>query len=203
MRLAAWFVMAVCGLSAPVLHAADSGVVGTWRGPENSVISITPCGGSLCAKVLSTGNETAARLDTNNPNAALRMRALCGLQIGEGFHGSNFDKAEGGHLYDPRSGKTYKGSMTSKGDVLLLRGYLGVSLLGRTARWERIREPVAVCGSVAPAKPQVPPSLPTELAPSAPATSNAAPTVVHRQRKHRRPKQRRKAQGTKASVGAG
>lgn len=176
MRPHAFFAVAALLLTR-TLCVADTGVVGTWRGPENSVISIAPCGGSLCAQVLSTGDETAARVDTNNPDAALRTRPLCGLQIGQGFHGNDPNKAEGGRLYDPRSGKTYKGSMISQGDVLLLRGYVGVSMFGRTARWSRVQEAVEVCRNTpAPAVPHpVPPAAASPTAAPAPALPAAAP----------------------------
>lgn len=176
MKISALFAVTVF-LAVRPLSASDTGVVGVWRGPENSVISIAPCGGSLCAKVLSTGNETNARIDTNNPNASLRTRPICGLQIGEGFHGSDPNKAEGGHLYDPRSGKTYKGSMISEGDVLLLRGYVGMSMFGRTARWERVTAPVNTCKVEAgPATTKPLPAAPpaTEPVPESPAPAPAA-----------------------------
>lgn len=185
MRLPAYLLAAVCLFTMTNARALDTGVVGTWRGPEHSVISIAPCGDTLCAKVLSTGDETAARIDTNNPNATLRTRPLCGLQIGEGFHGTDPNKAEGGHLYDPRTGKTYKGSMVSQGDVLLLRGYVGVSMFGRTARWDRVTAPVEMCRNtpgpagtkpVAPAAPTTTPVPPT--AAPAPSTAPPAPPTV-------------------------
>lgn len=183
------FLTAAVFLVAPGAHALTTGVVGTWRGPENSIISVAPCGGSLCAKVLSTGDETGARIDSNNPDASLRTRALCGLQIGEGFHGSDPNKADGGHLYDPRSGKTYKGSMTSEGDVLLLRGYVGLSMFGRTARWDRVTAPVDTCkveagpaitkpAVTAPTATPPPPESPAPASPVVPAPSAAPPAAA-------------------------
>ena len=55
---------------------------------------------------------------------------------------TNFDKDGNtyvdGKIYDPKSGKTYSCKMTLKGDKLDIRGYVGVSLLGRTETWKRI-----------------------------------------------------------------
>jgi len=42
-----------------------------------------------------------------------------------------------GTIYDPKSGKTYSCTMTLKGNNLAIRGYVGVSLLGRTSTWSR------------------------------------------------------------------
>ena len=180
MRFSRHLLVTVCLLPGLNASASNDGVIGTWRGPEHSVIRIAPCGGALCAQVLSTGDETAARVDSNNPEATLRTRPLCGLQIGEGFHGSDPNKAEGGHLYDPRTGKTYKGSLVSQGDVLLLRGYVGISLFGRTARWSRVQEPLEVCRNTADpavAKPGAPAAkpVPPAGAPASPASAAPAP----------------------------
>jgi len=40
-------------------------------------------------------------------------------------------------IYDPKNGKTYSCKMTYKGKTLDIRGYIGISLLGRTTVWER------------------------------------------------------------------
>ncbi len=134
-------------LFLPAIHADSptSGVLGDWREPAGSVIRIAPCGGSLCATLVAISKGAPTRVDGNNPDPAQRNRPLCGLQIGEGFHGKDPNRAEGGRLYDPRSGKTYKGNMTSEGNTLLLRGFIGVAMFGRTARWDRVAEPVEAC----------------------------------------------------------
>jgi len=45
----------------------------------------------------------------------------------------------GGTVVDPENGKEYKGKIWSVGkDKLYMRGYIGVSLLGRTQSWVRI-----------------------------------------------------------------
>jgi uncharacterized protein (DUF2147 family) len=50
------------------------------------------------------------------------------------------DDWTGGTVVDPESGKVYKGKIWAEGqDSLHLRGYVGISLLGRTEDWVRIR----------------------------------------------------------------
>ena len=129
----------------PEVHAQTSGVVGDWREPTGSVIRIASCGNALCATLVLVSSAAPVRVDVNNPDAALRTRPLCGLQIGQGFRASDPNRAEGGNLYDPKNGKTYKGNMTSEGNTLLLRGYIGISLFGRTAKWQRVTAPVQGC----------------------------------------------------------
>ena len=40
-----------------------------------------------------------------------------------------------GTIYDPKSGKTYSCKMTIDGNKLKIRGYIGISLFGRTEVW--------------------------------------------------------------------
>ncbi|MBN1327649.1 MAG: DUF2147 domain-containing protein, partial [Candidatus Cloacimonetes bacterium] len=47
-------------------------------------------------------------------------------------------KWKGGTIYDPESGKTYSCTMKLSGDQLEIRGFIGISLLGRTEVWSRI-----------------------------------------------------------------
>jgi hypothetical protein len=81
--------------------------------------------------------------DEHNPDQNLRSRSLCGLQIGNGFQLDGESKAEGGSLYDPKSGRTYRGSMTRVADELHLRGYVGIKLFGATETWHRTSTPPA------------------------------------------------------------
>ncbi len=50
------------------------------------------------------------------------------------------DEWSGGTVYDPKSDKTYKGKMWRDGDNLKLRGYIGISLLGRSSTWTPLKE---------------------------------------------------------------
>ncbi|MGL6030500.1 MAG: DUF2147 domain-containing protein, partial [Legionella sp.] len=44
---------------------------------------------------------------------------------------------DGGSILDPKTGKIYKAKATLQGNKLLVRGYIGVSALGRTQTWVR------------------------------------------------------------------
>ena len=45
----------------------------------------------------------------------------------------------GGMIYDPNSGNTYKGTMRLVDrNTLKLRGYIGISLFGRSDTWTRV-----------------------------------------------------------------
>lgn len=83
------------------------------------------------------GPKGNPKLDNNNPDPALRNKPLLGLVILKNFR---YDDGEwsGGLIYDPKNGKEYKSYIKLKDpQTLSLRGYIGISLLGRTELWKR------------------------------------------------------------------
>lgn len=136
----------VASLTATHLAVAqESGVQGKWREPGGSVIRIAPCGEDLCATLIVIDRQAPSRFDTHNPDPAKRSHPLCGFVIGYGFHPDGPNHAGDGRLYDPRSGRTYHGEMTSEGQTLHLRGYVGIRLFGRTEDWTRVQGPATSC----------------------------------------------------------
>lgn len=79
------------------------------------------------------------KTDYKNPTASLRSKPIVGLEILKNFVYED-GKWTDGNIYDPKSGKLYSCNMTLKdnGD-LSMRGYVGVSLLGRTEVWKRVK----------------------------------------------------------------
>jgi len=79
------------------------------------------------------------KTDYKNPTASLRSKPIVGLEILKNFVYED-GKWTDGNIYDPKSGKLYSCNMTLKdnGD-LSMRGYIGVSLLGRTEVWKRVK----------------------------------------------------------------
>jgi uncharacterized protein (DUF2147 family) len=131
-------VVVGCALLCSVGAGADTpGIAGDWRDPTGSVIRIAPCSQGLCARIVKLTADAPATTDTNNPKVADRGRALCGLTIGQGFRLTDAQHADGGSLYDPRTGRTYSGEMTRDGDTLNLRGYVGFKMFGRTETWHK------------------------------------------------------------------
>jgi uncharacterized protein (DUF2147 family) len=78
------------------------------------------------------------KMDTKNPNTALRSQPLIGSTILRDFVFDD-DEWNSGRIYDPQNGKDYKCFLRLKdAKTLSVRGYIGVSLLGRTETWTRI-----------------------------------------------------------------
>jgi uncharacterized protein (DUF2147 family) len=128
-------------LGAASAYAQSTTVLGYWREPAGSVFLISPCEHALCVRIAMLSSRSPAATDRHNPDPKLRNRLLCGLRIGEGFVQIDPQHARGGHLYDPRSGRTYSGQMTAEGNLLHLRGYVGLPIFGRTATWSRASQP--------------------------------------------------------------
>jgi uncharacterized protein (DUF2147 family) len=67
-----------------------------------------------------------------------KNKLILGMIIMSNFHSEGDDWVEG-TVVDPENGKQYKGKIWSVGkDQLKMRGFIGISLLGRTESWVRI-----------------------------------------------------------------
>ena len=130
------WVLAVIGWSG--LAYAAGGVDGDWKSATGSVVRVYSCGAESCVKIVKLEPSAPATTDTKNPDDALRGRPLCGLVIGTKFRATDADHLVDGYVYDPKSGHTYRGTMTSEGDTLKMHGYIGISLFGRTGVWSRV-----------------------------------------------------------------
>ena len=133
----------VVGLWAQQAHADPrNGVKGFWAdGEGDSTIEIYVCGDFLCGRVVALadplGDDGKPLLDVNNRDKSNRERPVVGLVLLSGFSYDATKRAwRGGRIYDPRNGKTYKSTMAMKDDGTLgIRGYIGISLIGRTDIW--------------------------------------------------------------------
>lgn len=86
-------------------------------------------------KIFEADGKTSKK-DAKNEHTNLRTRDLVGLVLL-----TNFIYADGvwtdGKIYDPKSGKTYSCHIKFRGDKLEIRGYVGITLFGRTTIWSR------------------------------------------------------------------
>ena len=91
----------------------------------------------IWGKTMYEADGTTSRKDVENKDEKLRSRNLKDLVMLTNFtyHDNTW---EGGEIYDPYSGKTYSCTLKLKDGKLNIRGYVGVSLFGRTSVWERV-----------------------------------------------------------------
>jgi len=123
---------------------ADSGdvILGEWYTEgKKSVVEIYKCDGLYCGKIIwlkePKNKEGKDKVDKENPDESLRTRKIIGLDMVWGFELKNEKKWTDGKIYDPRSGKTYSCEMKLEGNKLNVRGYVGLSFLGKTTVWTK------------------------------------------------------------------
>jgi uncharacterized protein (DUF2147 family) len=95
--------------------------------------------GSLNASiqsVLTPGEENSCTLC----EGPYKNKSLKGVTIVRGLKNISGTNYEGGTILDPKANKTYKlkGSIKDGGKRLELRGFIGVSLIGRNQNWVRV-----------------------------------------------------------------
>lgn len=118
-------------------------IEGVWLSADGTgwiEIELSPEGpvGRIAGAPDDPDHERPSDLDELNPDPALRDQPLLGMTIMDGFTSGSDGRWKNGRIYDPNSGKTYKCKLTQiDSDTLELRGYIGISLLGRTERWTR------------------------------------------------------------------
>ena len=138
-------------LAAGGAFAANDTPVGTWQqvddasGKVTSILQITDDQGQLEAKVLKVMNMTPKQIarDGEHPRCTrcegdLHDKPIEGMTVMWGVR-KDGDVWDGGHILDPKSGKTYKVKLTLRdnGRKLDVHGYIGFSLLGRSQTWIR------------------------------------------------------------------
>ena len=131
-------------VAASALAGAPTGPVGRWKtyddktGALHGLVEITEEEGVLKGRILKSydplkPNPTCDLCEGERKGQpVLGMVFLWGLtREGEAF--------KGGFILDPDNGKVYKAKVRVEdgGKRLLVRGFIGISLIGRTQTWVR------------------------------------------------------------------
>jgi len=120
-------------------------ILGKWINPSGEgQIQIYKKGNLFFGKLawIKEPNDEATgkpKLDVKNPDKSLQSRPILGLELLKNFKFDGDDVYEDGTIYDPKSGKTYSCKMTLNGNKLKIRGFVGISLLGRSEVWTRVK----------------------------------------------------------------
>ena len=136
--------IALCFFSVVSAQTKSDALLGIWlTGSGNGKVEIYKSDNTFRGKIVwlkepidpKTGK---AKTDVNNPTEEKRSRPLMGLINLWGFSFDSDGSWEGGYIYDPKNGKQYKCVITmEEKDKLNVRGYIGISLIGRTDVWTR------------------------------------------------------------------
>lgn len=126
---------------------AGSTPVGRWHSVDDdgkskrAEIQVTESNGVLTGKILRVLKAGAGATGTCSKCTDDRKDApTVGLEIIRNVKQVSDGVWAQGEILDPASGKTYSVEMTpiDKGKAMEVRGYIGISLLGRTQVWQRI-----------------------------------------------------------------
>jgi uncharacterized protein (DUF2147 family) len=133
------FLVSVFGTQ--LVKAQSDKIEGIWLNEEKDAkIQIYKArDGKFYGKIIWLKEPTKngkPKTDEKNPKQNLKNQPLVDLIILKGFE-MDGNSYEDGTIYDPNNGKTYDCKMTYKGKTLSIRGYIGISLFGRTTVWER------------------------------------------------------------------
>ena len=125
--------------------ASGQSPLGIWKtiddetGTPTSHVKIYEKGGKLegeVIKILEPGKEEALCIKCSGNK---KDKPVKGMVILWGL-AKDGDEWTGGQVLDPKKGKQYKCYIKLKGnDQLELRGFIGVSMFGRTQVWERVQ----------------------------------------------------------------
>ena len=127
-------------------HAEESSPIGIWKTIDDethetkSLVQISEHDGVLSGQVIELfrkpGEEPNPRCKEcsgeRHDQPVIGMTILWNMR-------RDGDTWDGGEILDPEEGKTYRGKLhpVDGGTRLEVRGYIGISLFGRTQVWER------------------------------------------------------------------
>jgi uncharacterized protein (DUF2147 family) len=137
-------------LSAILLFAAkinnEDKVLGFWLvGNGKAKVKIEKEGKKYFGKIIWLKNPSndagQPRVDKNNPDVSKRKNPILGITLLKDFVYDGDNEWVGGTIYDPENGKTYSCKITLKDqNTIEVRGYVGISMFGRTDVWKRQKE---------------------------------------------------------------
>lgn len=120
-------------------------ILGVWEtGSGKARVKIDKVGNQFFGKVVwlrePLNEEGKPKVDKNNPDEKLRTVPLLGYKLIKDFSFKGEKVWEDGTIYDPENGSTYSCTikMTDE-NTLDVRGFIGVSLFGRTDVWKRVQ----------------------------------------------------------------
>lgn len=118
-------------------------VLGVWKNGEGTgMVQIYKKADKYYGRIVwlkvPNNSDGSVRTDANNPDESLRKRPLKGLENLRDFVAKADSKWEDGRIYDPKNGSDYACEIKLVDEnTLEVRGYIGVSLFGRTDVWKR------------------------------------------------------------------
>ena len=119
-------------------------IFGKWKtvddetGMENGIVEIYEKAGKVYGRIFEILEKEKKHFKCEMCEGEDKNKPVLGLVIIKGLKKKG-DFYEGGKVTDPKNGKSYHCKMNLEGkDKLIVRGYIGISLFGRSQTWFRI-----------------------------------------------------------------
>lgn len=127
------------------IFSAQAQVIGKWKtiddetGEAKSIVEIYEQNGKIYGKVVEILNPVKKKAKCVKCKGADKDKPIEGLIIIKGLT-KDGDEYTDGDILDPNKGKLYSCTIKLDGkDKLEVRGYMGISLLGRSQTWHRVK----------------------------------------------------------------
>ena len=125
---------------APVQQAQPYGLWLTEN--HRSVIELYKCGkdGTILCGRIAWIIKDGMQFGTKNPKADMRGKPLCGMTLISGLKPTNPPvEWDDGVVYKADEGALYDADLDMlSANTIKVRGYMGLSLLGKSQTWERV-----------------------------------------------------------------
>jgi uncharacterized protein (DUF2147 family) len=119
-------------------------IFGKWKtiddetGMEKGIVEIYEKAGKVYGRIIEILEKEKKHFKCEMCEGEDKNKPVLGLVIIKGLKKKG-DFYEGGKVIDPKNGKSYHCKMSLEGkDKLIVRGYIGISLFGRSQTWFRI-----------------------------------------------------------------
>lgn len=139
-----YFLYLIVFLFPMIFHAQHHKVIGKWKtidditGKAISIIEIFEKSGKIYGKVHDIFDAESKKRLCTNCTGEDKNKAILGMTVIKGLI-KDGEEYSSGKILDPKSGKEYKCYITLEDkDKLKVRGFIGISLFGRTQYWHRV-----------------------------------------------------------------
>jgi uncharacterized protein (DUF2147 family) len=130
---------------AMTFNVQSQSVLGKWKtvddetGQAKSVVEVYEKSGKVYGKIVEILNPEKRNAVCSKCTGADKNAPILGLIIIKGLI-KDGDEYNGGKILDPLKGEEYKCLIELDGkDKLKVRGFIGVSIFGRTQYWFRVK----------------------------------------------------------------
>ncbi len=127
----------------PLITIAAQTPAGNWTtiddktGQKRAVIRLSVSGNTLNGTIVKVYPQPGDSGTCKNCPGGFKNKPILGLRFLWGLKDKGNGVWEDGQILDPKSGKIYRAKITVQGNKLYVRGYVGISALGRTQVWVR------------------------------------------------------------------